>query len=197
MAFMLFSLIVFILSLPLWLFLRRLPPKPIITAIRKIFWEIMKWIFPIGMTAGIVLYFVWLIFRPIILGITLGIVDISDFTPFSDLIFTGMFDWIEALLTLNPIAMYHASWKVLVNTPKFARELFGGEIRQAETASQRIEASAQQEVADQRTKQQAYEMCVSSRTIAITDNMSATEKVRARAENESNRQQCQSDILEK
>lgn len=190
-ALMFFSLIVFILSLPLWLFLRRLAPHPVINGIRRIFWEIMKWIFPIGITIAVVLYFVWLILRYPLLGITLGIVDLSDYTPFKELIYTGVFDWVEALLTLNPVGIYHASWKIMQNTPRFAQELFGGEIRKVQETSQTAGDTLEEEVTTSRVAKYAeYDKCVDNQSIQLTPNMSDEEKEKARQENEKIGENC-------
>lgn len=190
-ALMFFSLIVFVLSLPLWLFLRRLAPHPIINGIRRIFWEIMKWIFPIGITIAVVLYFVWLILRYPLLGITLGIVDLSDYTPFKELIYTGVFDWVEALLTLNPVGIYHASWKIMQNTPRFAQELFGGEIRKVQETSQTASDTLEEEVTTSRVaKYSEYDNCVDNQSIQLTPNMSDEEKEKARQENEKIGENC-------
>jgi hypothetical protein len=193
---MIFSLIVVILSLPLWLFLKRLPPHPVINAIRMVFWEIMKWIFPIGLTIAILLYLIYKILQPIILGLSLNIVDIRYVTPFKELWDTGIFDWVEGLLTLNPVKMYHASWKVLKNTPAFAYELFGGQIRKAESSAQELESIAQEEIAIQKAKTDAYNACVESGFIEINPNMSAVEKLQATTENQNIKNECRKQHLD-
>jgi len=196
MAFMIFSLIVVILSLPLWLFLKRLPPHPVINAIRMVFWEIMKWIFPIGLTIAILLYFIYLALQPIIFGLSLGIVDLRNVTPFKELWDTGIFDWVIGLLTLNLVKMYHASWKILRKTPEFAYELFGGEIRKTEQSAQELESIAKEEIALQNAKMEAYNTCVSSRSVELTDNMSGIEKIRAMSQNETVKKDCKEEHLD-
>lgn len=186
LAFTIFSFVIWLLTLPIVLFLKRLRPKPVIEFIRKVWWKIMSYILPIGMTAAGLLYLIWLSMRLPLLAITLGIVDLNDVTPFKELIETGIFDWMEALFTLNPVAMYRATWKVLVQTPKLARELFGSEIRKAETTTEEIEEQAQVEIA----KRKEWDTCIKSREIAITENMSSDEKQRAIAENNNIRKEC-------
>lgn len=161
-----------------------------------VFWEIMKWLFPIGLTCAIILYFIWKAFKPIIQGLSLGIVNLDDYTPFKELIQTGIFEWVEGLLTLNPIKIYHASWKVLKNTPAFAYELFGGQIRKAESSAQELESIAKEEVEIQKAKKEAYDACVASRTIEINPNMSAVEKLQATTENQTIKDDCRKEHLD-
>lgn len=161
-----------------------------------VFWEIMKWIFPIGLTIAILLYFIYIILQPLIFGLSLGIVNIRNVTPFKELWDTGIFDWVIGLLSLNPITMYHASWKVLKNTPAFAYELFGGQIRKAESSAQELESIAKEEVEIQKAKKEAYDACVASRTIEINPNMSAVEKLQATTENQTIKDDCRKEHLD-
>jgi len=201
LAFMILSLIVWLISLPLVVFLRDIPPHPIINFVRTIFWEVMKWIFPISLAIAIILYFVYKILRPILLGFSLGIFDLRGETPFKELWDTGVFDWIEALLTLNPVAMYHATKKLMLNTPKYARELLGNEINEAEKAQSTLEANATNASKNNDGKANVdsgadaqssiVKKCIDIDTIPLNNNMTKSEREQASSENDAVRKRCE------
>jgi len=193
---MILSLVLWIIALPLVILTRDLEPKPIWRGIRSAYWEMMKWVFPIFLAVAIILYFVYLAFRPIILGITLGIVDIKRFTPFKEFWGTGVFDWIIALLTLNPVKMYYATKKLILNAPRYARELFGGQIAQAENITQSTEQAVQDTISQNQQKQDAYNRCLNVELIQIHENMSAEEKTTAESENIKIKQSCKERYLD-
>jgi hypothetical protein len=180
MALMFFAFFVWILSLPLFLGLKRLPPVPIIMAIHNVLSKIMLVIFPIGITAAVVLYIIYNILRPILLAVSLGFVDLRGISPFSDLWDTGVFDFIQNLLTLNFPGMWHSALKIIVKTPQYTRELFSNEIRIVKEAG---DASKEEALAKKEEIDAAIESCIATNTIPITPNMTAAERAKAEREN--------------
>jgi hypothetical protein len=188
LAMMIMSGILWLLSLPLFLGLRRLPPFAIIKPIHGALTQAMMYILPIGFTILIVCYLIYRVLQPMVQGITLGIVDISNYSPFREFIETGLFDFAENLLTLNFPGMWRTGLLILKRTPQYFREVFGEEIQTLTRAESQGEAAAKEKKA---ARDQAVEECIRSRTVPITDIMTATEKRIALAENEKIKKECE------
>lgn len=186
-ALMILSAILWLLSLPVVVGLKRLPPFSIILPFHGILTQIMMWLMPIGFTAAFVLYSIYIVLRPIILGITLGIVDISGFTPFREFIEMGIFDLIEAILTFNPWRIFEACKKILLKTPQFFREIFFYEIQTITQAAKTSEEMAKESLNERDLRVQE---CIQTNKIEITDIMTATEKKAAELENEKIETEC-------
>lgn len=187
-ALMIFAAILWVLSLPVIIGLKRLPPFDLIIPAHVILTQIMLWIMPIGFTIAVVLYFVYLILRPIILGITLGIVDIADYTPFKEFIEMGIFELIEAILTLNFPRIWRALKKIMIKTPEFFREVFFGEIQTITQVTKDTEASTKAELSE---RDKRVNECIKTNSIEITDIMTSTEKKTAELKNEKIKKDCQ------
>jgi hypothetical protein len=180
-----------ILTLPVFVGLKRLPPIPIIIVIHNILSKIMIIIFPIGITIAVVLYMVYRIFQPIILGVSLGIVNIRNHTPFKEFWDTGVFDFIEALLALDFRRMWSSALKIVVKTPDHVRELFSNEIR---IAKESAEAGKEEALAQKEKMDKAIEKCIAENTIELTPNMSASERTKAEKENAKAEVSCRNPI---
>ena len=186
-ALMIIAGILWLFSLPLFVGMRRLPPFAIIIPVHTGLTQIMMWIMPIGFTIAVVLYFVYLILRPIILGITLGIVDIAGYTPFKEFIEMGIFDLIEAILTLDVRRAFNACKKILIKTPEFFRELFFNEINAIEGAAKQGEESAKKALAE---RDKRVQECIQKNSIEITDLMTTAERKKAELKNEKIEKEC-------
>jgi hypothetical protein len=194
LALMIMAGILWLLSLPLYLGLRRLPPFAIIKPIHGALTQIMMWLFPIGMVVAIVCYLIFKALQPIVQGITLGIVDIANYTPFREFIETGVFDFVQNLLTLNFPGMWRSGLLILKRTPKYFREVFYDEIKtltQLENRSETIAREKKAELDREKAARDAeIEACIKNNTVEITDLMTDIEKRFAKAENEKAKQQC-------
>lgn len=187
LALMIMSAFLWLFSLPLYLGLRRLPPFAIIKPIHGTLTQIMLWLLPIGLTIAIVCYLIYLVLRPIVLGITLGIVDISNYTPFKEFIETGVFEFVENLLTLNFPGIWRSGLKIMMRTPQYARDVFSTEIQLLTEAESETERMAREK---KEAHDRAMEECVRANTVEITDLMTDIEKKVARLENEKIKKEC-------
>lgn len=187
-ALMIISGILWLLSFPVFIGLKRLPPFAIIIPIHSVLTQVMMWIMPIGITIAIVLYLIYLILRPIILGITLGIVDIAGYTPFREFIDMYIFEFVENLLKFNIPGMWRTSFKIMIKTPQYIREMFSSEIQTLTNTSNQTESAAREEKAkrDQRVAE-----CIQTNRIEITDLMTTTERKKAEAQNAKTEKECQ------
>jgi len=186
-ALMILSAILWLFSLPVVVGLKRLPPFAIILPFHGILTQIMMWLMPIGLTAAFVLYSIYIVLRPIILGITLGIVDIKDYTPFREFIEMGIFDLIEAILSFNIWRIFEACKKILIKTPQFFREIFFYEIQTITKAAETSETMAKESLNE---RDRRIEECIQTNRIEITDLMTASEKKTAELQNEKIETEC-------
>jgi hypothetical protein len=186
-ALMIMAGFLWLLSLPLYVGLRRLPPFAVIKPIHGVLTQIMMWLFPIGMAIAVVLYLIFKALQPIIKGITLGIVDIADYTPFKEFIETGIFEFVENLVTFNFPGMWRTGLQIIKRTPQYFRELFSSEIQTLTQAENRTETIAREKKA---ARERETQECIKKNSVEITDLMTATEKRVATLENEKIKKEC-------
>jgi hypothetical protein len=187
-ALMIIAGLLWLLSFPVFVGLKRLPPFAIIIPIHNVFNQIMLWIMPIGITNAIVLYFIYLILRPIILAITLGIVDIAGYSPFREFIEMYIFEFVENLLKLNFPGMWRTSFKIMIKTPQYIREMFSSELRSLTELENRAEDVAREE---KNARDQRVAECIQKNSIDITDLMTTTERKTAEAQNAKTKSECE------
>jgi hypothetical protein len=148
----------------------------------------MLWIMPIGITIAIVCYLIYLVLRPIILGITLGIVDIKDYSPFREFIEMYVFEFVEHLLKLNFPGMWETSFKIMIKTPQYVREMFSSELSSLSEMENRSEDVAR----DKKTERdREVAECIRVNRIEITDLMTTAERKKAEAQNAKSEKECQ------
>lgn len=187
-ALMIISGILWLLSFPVFIGLKRLPPFAIIIPIHTVLNQIMLWIMPIGITIAIVCYVIYLVLRPIILGITLGIVDIKNYSPFREFDEMYIFEFVKRLIALNFPGMWETSFKIMIKTPEYIREMFSGEIQAATNLGNQTESAAREKKAE-RDRQVAE--CIRINRIEITDLMTTAERKKAEAQNAKSEKECQ------
>lgn len=186
-ALMIISGILWVLSFPVFVGIKRLPPFAIIIPIHTVLNQIMMWILPIGITIAIVCYLIYIVLRPIVLGITLGIVDIASYTPFKEFIEMYIFEFVENLLSLNFPGMWNTSKKIMIKTPNYIRELFSSELSALTQMEKNTETIVQEKKAE---RERRVAECIQANRIEITDLMTDTEKKKAEAQNILSEKEC-------
>lgn len=186
LALMITSAFLWLFSLPLYLGMRRLPPFAVIKPIHGVLTQIMMWLLPIGLTIAIVCYLIYRVLKPLVQGLTLGIVDISGYTPFREFIETGVFEFVENLLSLNFPGIWRSGLNIMMRTPQYARELFSKEIDTTKQLADSGEQAAREKLD---AEQRALEAKIKQNSIEINDLMTDSEKAAATKENERIRQE--------